>query len=53
MNYTIRIAHYPFTCPVTGIKIRKGDQYADMDGMALSLKAVLPERRLRKLSHVK
>jgi len=53
MNYTIKIAHYSFTCPVTGIKVHKGDEYADLDGMALSLKAVLPERRLRKLSYIK
>lgn len=48
-DYSIRIAHYTFTCPVTGIKIRKGDEYIERDGIALSLKAGLPERRLRPL----
>jgi hypothetical protein len=53
MNYTIRIAHYSFTCPITGIKVRKGDEYVETEGVAISLKAAFPERRLRKLVTIK
>ena len=43
----IKIASYSFTCPVTGQKIRKGDNYIEQDGVALSCKAGLPARKLR------
>lgn len=48
-NYQIRIANYSFTCPITGIKVKKGDSYIEVEGVAISLKAGLSERRLRKL----
>lgn len=48
-NYNIRTAHYSFTCPITGTKVRKGDEYVETEGVAISLKAAFPERRLRKL----
>lgn len=48
-NYSIRVAHYPFTCPITGILVRRGDEYVEREGVALSLKAGLPARRLRPL----
>jgi hypothetical protein len=46
-DYSIRIARYSFTCPITGIKIRKGDEYIETEGVAISLKAGLPERNLK------
>ena len=43
-NYTIRIARYPFTCPITGTKVRKGDSYTEIEGIAISINAGLPEK---------
>lgn len=48
-DYQIRTAHYSFTCPITGTKVRKGDSYIEVEGVAISLKAGLPERKLRRL----
>jgi hypothetical protein len=45
----IRIAAYDFNCPVTGIRIRKGENYVEVEGVAMSLTAGLPTRRLRLL----
>jgi hypothetical protein len=51
MNYEIKIALYPFTCPVTGKQIKAGHNYAELEGMAVSLEAVLPKRNLKKIDH--
>jgi len=45
--YEIKIAHFAFSCPITGKKIRKGDNYCEMDGMAMSIEAGMPKRKLR------
>lgn len=50
MNYEIKIAHYPFVCPVTGKIVSKGQNYVELEGMALSLD-VLPKRKLKPISH--
>jgi len=51
MNYEIKTALYPFTCPITGRLIRKGQNYVEQDGIALSLESVLPKRNLKKIEH--
>lgn len=43
-NYTIRIARYPFTCPITGTKVRKGDSYTEIEGIAISINAGLQKK---------
>lgn len=50
MNYEIKIAHYPFRCPITGNPIKAGHDYAEMEGMAVSLEAVLPKRKLKPIT---
>lgn len=45
--YEIKTAHFSFTCPITGKKIRKGDNYCELDGMALSMEAGMPGRKLK------
>lgn len=51
MNYEIKTAHYPFRCPITGKQIKAGHNYAELEGMAVSLEAVLPKRNLKKIVH--
>ncbi len=46
-QYEILKAHCAFTCPITGKPIKKGDDYADIDGAAVSLEVVMPVRKLR------
>ena len=48
-NSLIRVAMYDFNCPVTGIRIRRGENYVEVEGVAMSLTAGLPTRRLRLL----
>lgn len=49
MNYEIKIALYPFRCPITGKQIKAGHDYAEMEGMAVSLDVVLPKRKLKPI----
>jgi len=44
--YEIKTSHFSFTCPITGKKIRKGDDYCELDGMVMSLEAGMPGRKL-------
>lgn len=50
MNYEIKTALYPFTCPVTGRPVKAGHGYAELEGMAVSLEAVLPKRKLKPIT---
>jgi len=50
MNYEVKTAHYRFTCPITGKAIRKGDLYIECDGIAMSIEAGLPAKRLKPIN---
>lgn len=49
MNYEIKIAHYPFRCPTTGKPVKAGQDYIELEGMAISVEAGLPKRRLKPI----
>jgi len=49
MNYEIKIAHYPFRCPITGKPVKAGQNYAELEGMAVSIEVVLPKRKLKPI----
>ncbi len=51
MNYEIKTAHYSFRCPITGNPVKSGQNYAELEVMAVSLEAVLPKRNLKKIEH--
>lgn len=49
-DYEIKTAHYRFTCPLTGKIIRIGDLYIERDGIAMSIEAGLPTRKLKPIN---
>lgn len=50
MNYEIKITHYPFRYPITGKPVKAGHNYAELEGMAVSLDVVLPKRKLKPIT---
>jgi hypothetical protein len=45
MEYSIKQATYPFSCPLCGCLVRKGENYAEQDGMMFCM-CVLEGRKL-------
>ncbi len=44
-KYVIKSAPYPFTCPVYGVTVKKGESCVDQEGALFSMK-ILEERKL-------
>jgi hypothetical protein len=49
INQIPRIAHYSFSCPLCGTKVKKGDAYIDEDGISLC-PCALPSRTLTPIN---
>lgn len=50
MTYELTIAIYPFFCPITGIRVRRGDIcLKDKDGDMFHV-SLLPKRKLKPLN---
>jgi uncharacterized protein (UPF0212 family) len=46
-QYLIKISGGWYSCPVCGERIRKGENYVDIQGLRVCLKCGLPARRLK------